>query len=169
MLYNTIRLTAAAALFGFAAADCMFANTYDQPGSADPPSGSQLCMGQGEGAWTFAMYNSAVEVPTIDGGGDAGYSGNTAFIIYDNTCAIQAVYGMPSCGTPYYAEENFLSDELILSSIDTTLGSEYFSFYYGNGKYSINNNGCVCNDMSSGLEGATGCRCAFPVDGIYTS
>ena len=43
-----------------------------------------------------------------------------------------------------------------------------FPFLYGNGAYSIRNNGCVCNSMSGPFNAATeGCRCAFPVNGQF--
>jgi hypothetical protein len=157
-----------AAWLGFAAADCQFDNTIGQGGSPDPPSADKMCLPQGEGSWTFSMYNSAVEVPTFNGGDpNAGYAGNTAFVIYDNTCNPMAIYGMPTCGTPYTAIENFLPLVLTVVNIDTQLGGEYFQFTYGNGEYEIKNNGCVCSDMSDGLQGATGCRCAFPLNGDF--
>jgi hypothetical protein len=63
------------------------------------------------------------------------------------------------------AEENLLPLVLTVVDIDTELGGKYFRFKYGNGEYEINNNGCTCSGMSSGLEGATGCRCAFHLMG----
>ena len=52
-----------------------------------------------------------------------------------------------------------------LLGINTTPGGAYFSFEYGNGQFSIGNNGCTCEDLSNGLQAESGCKCAFPVDG----
>lgn len=69
---------------------------------------------------------------------------------------IRGTYALPSCGAPLFIEENFLPYVLTVTSIDIDVGSPYFGFTYGYGKYSIRNNHIVCTD---------GCRCAFPVDG----
>lgn len=130
---------------------------------------STLCMGQGEGQWTFGMSVSLVDVPAPDpGAGWAGTGSGTTFYIFDNACNIMSTYTPPSCGVPWSIEENFLTDVLIITDVFMDVGDPYFSFNYGNGKYSIRNNHCVCNDDGSGLAAAVGCRCAFPVDGIFT-
>jgi len=161
--------TTFAALLAVAAADCVFDNIVNQGTGQIPLSDPSLCVGQGEGSWTFSIYNSAVDVPTFDGGNPtAGYAGGSAFIIYDNTCTAQAIYNPPSCGTPWTAEENFLPLELIVQDINLDLGGEYFKFAYGAGLGVDDNNHCGCSGMSSGLQGARGCKCAFPLDGDWS-
>jgi hypothetical protein len=147
-------------------AECRFKNILPSSG-VKPETAKQLCMTQGEGAWTFAMATSMVVVPSLagDGNGLAGASGGAAFIIYDNKCIPRAAYGAPKCGVPFVAKENFLKWVLSVNTVDMGVGSPYFSFTYAAGKYSIRNNHCVCSDMSHGLTGAKGCRCAFPVKG----
>lgn len=84
-----------------------------------------------------------------------------------NTNSVISQYESPGCGTPFTIEENFLSDVLTVTSVDEDVGSAYFSFNYGDGKYSIRNNHCGCQGDSSGIVGADACKCAFPVDGIF--
>lgn len=167
MLMNMINLAALSTMLGLASASCQLSNSL-ATAETSPETRTQLCVPQGEGSWTFAMDTSLVDVPTFDGGAPyAGISGNVAYIIYDNTCVPRGVYG-PSgndCGVPYVIEENFLADVLTVTSINTTPGGARFTFAYGDGKYSIGNNGCACGDLSSGLEAESGCKCAFPVDG----
>ena len=156
------------AMSGLVAADCQLSNSLT-PATTGVETRTALCLPQGAGSWTFSLDTSEVNVPTFNGGAPfGGLAGNVAYTIYDNTCTIQGVYG-PSgndCGTPYVIEENFLADVLTVTSINTDVGGASFTFTYGDGQYSIGNNGCTCGDLSSGLEGETGCKCAFPVDGI---
>lgn len=117
------------------------------------------------------MYSSAIEVPTFDGDNpNAGYVSTNAFLIYDNTCTLRGEYAPEGndCGIPYTIEENFLQQVLTIKSVDKTPGAKdaYFQFDYGNGEFSIGNNGCTCGDLSSGLQAASGCKCAFPVSGV---
>jgi len=83
------------------------------------------------------------------------YHGGAMFYIMDNTCKIRAAYEQPSCGIPYVARENFLKYVLSVTSLSADVGSPYFSFNYGDGKYSIRNNGCVCGDMKSAWNGGS--------------
>ena len=125
-----------------------------------------LCRTQGAGTYTFGMSTSLTgTVPTGPTGGQESTSVN--FRIMDNTCKILGVYTAPSCGIPYTIKANFLQYVLIITSVDEAADSgAYFSFKYANGEYSIGNNGCVCNTMSSDFNAAAkGCRCAFPVAG----
>ncbi|OAQ59926.1 hypothetical protein VFPPC_14708 [Pochonia chlamydosporia 170] len=151
---------------GLVMAECRFENIV--PKKVKQETAKQLCMTQGEGDWTFAMATSLSVVPSLSSdasNGLAGASGGATFIIYDNNCMPRAVYDAPSCGVPYVAKENFLKWVLSVNTVDMGVGSPYFSFTYAAGKYSIRNNHCVCSDMSHGLTGAKGCRCAFPVKG----
>lgn len=140
-------------------AACQLSNSAVQTGVMDD---STLCMSQGEGQWTFGMSVTGTDVP-----GSGGTSGTT-FYIFDNACNIKSTYSAGNCHTPWTIEENFLADVMTITSVSMDLGSPYFSFLYGDGKYSIRNNHCVCNDDHDGLAGGVGCRCAFPVDGHYT-
>jgi hypothetical protein len=116
------------------------------------------------------MFLSLVCVPTPDkdpsndfqGCNDAGY-----FRIYDENCAVRSSYQMPNCGTPFVIEETFLPYVLTVTTVSMDVGQPYFSFLYGDGKYSINNNHCVCVNDGGGLEAKVACRCAFPVDGHF--
>jgi hypothetical protein len=167
MYRHILSLATAVAILGQASASCQLSNTL-KSAETTPETRQQLCMPQGEGVWTFALDVSEVVVPTFNGGAPwAGLAGHTAYIIYDNECIPRGVYG-PSgndCGTPYVIEDNFLPYVLTVKAIDTDLGGPYFKFAYANGLYSIGNNGCTCSDLSSGLEGEQGCKCAFPLQG----
>lgn len=165
MLSINLPVVAAAlsAMLGLATASCQLSNA----GGGGVASDATLCVPQGEGDWTFAMSNSAVDVPAPGSGGiGAGYSQGNSLFIFDNACNIMGEYAPCSGGTPYTIEENFLADVLTVSDIDMDLGGGYFKFYYGNGEFTIGNNGCTCQDDSSGLQGSQGCKCAFPQDGV---
>lgn len=165
MLHKMVSSLAAVGIFlSSIVAACQLSNSMVVTGVE---TDTTLCMGQGEGMWTFGMSVSLVDVPS-PGGIGAGATSGTTFYIFDNACNIMSTYTPPSCGVPWSIEENFLTDVLIITNVFMDVGDPYFSFLYGNGKYSINNNHCVCNGDSSGLAAAVGCRCAFPVDGIYT-
>ena len=108
-----------------------------------------LCLPQGASTWTFGMTVSlsATGLPGDD------FHGGATFYIMDHTCKVQAAYDQPSCGIPYVARENFLKHVLSVTTLSADVGSPYFSFNYGDGKYSIRNNGCVCGDMKSSWNG----------------
>lgn len=167
MYRQILSLATAVALLGHASADCQLTNTLSAP-ETSPETRTQLCMPQGEGSWTFAMDISEVDVPTFNSGAEwAGLAGNNAYIIYDNNCVPYGVYGPDGndCGTPYVIEDYFLPYVLTVQDIDTDVGGGYFKFAYANGLYTIGNNGCTCEDLSSGLEAEQGCKCAFPLEG----
>ncbi|KAI1500626.1 hypothetical protein F5X99DRAFT_385419 [Biscogniauxia marginata] len=112
------------------------------------------------------MEISDVAAPDISGG-NSGYVSVATLYIFDEGCQIRGTYEVPNCGVPFVIRENFLTQVLTLRSINTDVGSPYFSFDYGDGRYSIRNNQCVCHDESSGLTAQVGCRCGFPVDGTF--
>ncbi|WPG98190.1 Hypothetical protein R9X50_00097600 [Acrodontium crateriforme] len=165
------RLFATAGLLTLASATCQLSNAYTGGDIPDTYKSDKLCLPQGEGDWTFSLYTSAVDVPTFNGGNpNAGYAGGFTYLMYDNACNLRGLYG-PSgnnCGIPFVIEENYLAQVLTITSENTGVGGAYFSFDYGNGEFSINNNQCGCQDMSSGLQGAQGCKCAFPVSGVLS-
>jgi hypothetical protein len=118
------------------------------------------------------MYTDLACVPAPPGTGDAsigtnGCESGSWFTIYDESCTVRSSYGVPDCGVPFYIEENFLDYVLIMEAIDTGIGEGWFSFLYGDGRYSIRNNQCVCVDDGGGLEARQACRCAFPVNGHF--
>lgn len=168
MLGKIINLAAILAMVGLVNATCQLGNSLTTP-ETDPETRTQLCIPQGSGSWTFALDTSEVAVPTFNAGAPwAGLAGTVAYIIYDNACIPKGVYA-PSgndCGTPYVIEENWLADVLTITEIDTDPAGARFTFDYGDGQFSIGNNGCTCGDLSSGLTAETGCKCAFPVDGL---
>jgi hypothetical protein len=169
MRFNVLSLNVVAAMIGLASATCQMSNIVGTSDYYDPGPSDALCLNQGEGQWTFAMYVTLTVVPDLSGSAPlAGAAGGTEYFIYDNNCNIMSAYQQPSCGIPWIIEENFLTDVLTITDVDEELGDAYYRFTYGNGAYSIDNNHCVCNGMSSGLTGEQGCRCAFPVDGIFT-
>ena len=136
------------------------------PSDFDSP---KLCVPQGEGYWTFALYVIAVDVPAPQRGvGLEGFASGSQYLIYDNTCTLKGVWDTSAdkCGGPYTIEANFLKDVLTIRYQTASIGSPYFDFVYGNGEFSIGNNHCGCQDMSVGLTAQAGCKCAFPVDGI---
>jgi hypothetical protein len=127
---------------------------------------------------TFLLFGSSNTNSEVNG---------AAWEIYDETCTLRSAYQQPDCGIPWQIEENFLTDVLTITSVSTDVsiilsyplvhrmfkifqqvGEPYFQFLYGNGKYSINNNHCGCQSKSSGLTAVKNCKCAFPVDGIFT-
>lgn len=136
------------------------------PSDFDSP---KLCVPQGEGYWTFALYVIAVDVPAPQRGvGLEGFASGSQYLIYDNTCTLKGVWDTSAgdCGIPFTIEANFLKDVLTIRYQTAAIGSPYFDFVYGNGEFSIGNNHCGCQDMSVGLTAQAGCKCAFPVDGI---
>ncbi|KAI1194021.1 hypothetical protein F5X97DRAFT_338229 [Nemania serpens] len=157
----------ALASFSVVLADCNLANNLDS--GPLPEVQSQLCLGQGAGAYTFSMDVSELDVPTFSSGAMwAGLVGGQAFMIYDESCTLKGVYSphqTSDCGIPYVIEESWLSYVLAVTDVNFDTADPYFSFDYANGKYSIRNNGCVCNDIGSGLQVEKGCRCAFPING----
>ena len=116
----------------------------------------------------MTVHLACVPSPSMDAGQDtAGCEGGSSFAIYDESCNLRGSYGVPDCGTPFIIEENFLADVLTVTDVNLDVGDPFFSFLYGDGKYSINNNHCVCVDDGGGLEANVACRCAFPVDGHF--
>lgn len=136
------------------------------------PISDKLCTSQGEGSWTFSLYTEAIEVPGIAGGGEynpnAGYTATSSYQIHDNTCFLRGRFNTRAkeCESSFVIEANYLQQVLTIESQDTMAGGAYFRFAYGDGLFSIGNNGCECQDMSHGLMAALGCKCAFSVNGI---
>ena len=91
------------------------------------------------------------------------------FLIMDNSCKIFGVFPQPTCGVPYVLEANYLDYVLTLTTISTTTPSGYFSFQYGNGKYSIDNNHCGCSHSAKSTTVYQSYNCAFPVAGQPTN
>lgn len=173
MLQTFPQLAVISASLCLAAANCQLPSD----GTSAPASGSQLCVPEGEGTSTAAMYINDVEIPT---GADDPNSGNVSSnesIIYDNGCNVQGVYGTEpnsNCGTPFVIEENFLADDITITNVNLVAakgaGGADFEFLYGNGNFgsdekNTDKNNCACDDMSSGFEAAVGCRCVLPVYG----
>lgn len=163
-----MRIASLLAITGLATtalADCLLENKVDVT-DRDDYHEEELCTPQGEGDWTFSMYTSEVEVPTFNGGNpNAGYRSSKAFLIYDEGCELRGVYAPGhDCGTPFVIQDFFLTQVLTIDKINFDADG-YFRFEYGDGRFSIGNNGCECQDMVDGLRGAQGCKCAFPIDG----
>ena len=136
---------------------------------ADP----SLCLGQGEGSYTFAMWYTN--------------SQDAYFYIMDNACNILATYDVPiTCPTPFVIEENFLKYVLTIEQRwylgdPSSPGDFGFEFKYANGDYKIGENQCSCQSSRSvslpsrnnpsrpgggnAEQSSVGCKCAFPVDG----
>lgn len=156
-------------LLGTAAAVCKLPGGPVTPANINSyPKSSKLCVPQGEGWWTFALWTAAVEVPAPVRGAasSAGYAASSGYLIYDNTCTLRGAWDtIADCAIPYTIEANFLKYVLTVKAQDSGIGSPYFDFVYGNGRFSIGNNHCTCGSMTKGLYVAEGCKCAFPVDG----
>lgn len=97
-----------------------------------------------------------------------GAINNAQFLVMDNSCKVLGVFPQPTCGIPYVLEANYLDYVLIVTSIFTNIDDGSFSFNYGNGDYSINNNHCGCSDSTKELVAYQSCKCAFPVAGQPT-
>lgn len=158
-------LLAATALISSTAAECQM-GTF---GSGHVETNTKLCVPQGEGDWTFGMATHMVSVPGgTAGDGLAGAWGGAQFTIYDNSCTVQGAYTPCKNGIPYFVQENWMPYTLSVNTVDMGVGSPYFSFTYGDGKYSIKNNQCGCQKIDQGAGvAAKACKCAFPVDGTF--
>ncbi len=106
--------------------------------------------------------------PLAAGGGGLNEDAAAWFLVMDNSCKVLGIFPQPNCGIPYVLEANYLDYVLTLTAIDSGVGEGYFSFEYGNGAYSIDNNQCGCMDSTEGLTAVLGCKCAFPVAGEPT-
>ncbi|KAF2115129.1 hypothetical protein BDV96DRAFT_600260 [Lophiotrema nucula] len=143
--------------------ECLMINQYPD-GNGPIETNTKLCVPQGEGDWTFGMETTLATVP--GGDGDAA-----EFYIFDNTCKIRGQYDPPSqdpdnnCGIPFTAKESFLPLVLTVTDVSFDVGDPYFQFSYGDGTYSINNNGCDCVSDNQGTVANEKCKCGFPVDG----
>lgn len=102
------------------------------------------------------MDVSEVAVSTFDHDHPlAGVAGHTEYIVYDNTCTPRGPGAYSplgnDCGIPYLSKK-------IGFPMCSQLSNQHrcrqglLQFYYANSLDSINNNGCSCQDMSSGLE-----------------
>ncbi|KAI2620579.1 hypothetical protein GGR54DRAFT_105408 [Hypoxylon sp. NC1633] len=111
-----------------------------------------------------------VDVPTFDSAAPwAGLVDGHSFNIYDNECILKGVYAPGvegnDCGVPYVIQENFLPFTIDITSVFFDPGDARFTFNYANGRYSIGNNDCKCQDVSHDLEAESACKCAFPIHG----
>ncbi|KAF1973723.1 hypothetical protein BU23DRAFT_532935 [Bimuria novae-zelandiae CBS 107.79] len=174
--------TILATLFSSAAADCQLGNEIISTEKFSEHEDSELlCLSQGEGQWTFAMELSEIllnenndclnTLLSTSHNPFAGFRGNADFAIYDNTCALKGAYypgqNDNDCGTPYFIMENFLAQVLTITNVRLDTAKGYFSFAYGDGLYSINNNHCDCVEKPDGLEARAFCKCASPIDGHF--
>lgn len=138
--------------------------------AGDVVDAPELCDSQGSGSYTFSMqsFDRSTGVPH-DAGDDPSQTSGYTFYIFDNACKLLGAYDTPGdCGLPFTIEGNFLKDVLTITSFTGEVGNPYFSFLYGDGKYSINNNhcGCVADPTFHFPTVAEDCKCAFPVSGV---
>jgi hypothetical protein len=114
------------------------------------------------------MHVGMVSVPGgTSGDGLAGVSGATAFTIYDHTCRVMGKYKPCRDGILYFVQQSFMPYTLTVETVAMSVGRAYFGFAYGDGKYSVRNNQCGCQSLSSGFGSAQkACKCAFPVSGV---
>lgn len=153
-------------------AQCQMENVIDPAAAPRVVTNSNLCLGQGPEAWTLAMASNlaCVPAPSPDPSTNtAGCAGGEGFWILDNTCTIRGAYAKPDCGVPYTIMENFLPYVMTIDIINTGIGQGYFSMYYGDGHYVINNNHCDCVSVADGLAANEECKCAFAINGIFSS
>ncbi|KAF2259528.1 hypothetical protein CC78DRAFT_536987 [Lojkania enalia] len=168
MQFKSLLLQVAlASVLSQATAECQLGNKAEND-AGKKETDEKLCKSQGEGDWTFSMHTHAVSVPVP---GNNGYVGGADFYIFDNECKLRGKYDPGSegndCGVPYIIKENFLDWVLSVTDVGGMSGSgeAYFSFKYGDGKFSINNNHCDCVDASHDVTAEQKCKCAFPVNG----
>lgn len=141
-----------------------------EPGNGAHQDDKSLCVGQGEGSYTFALWSTAGQ--------------DTVLSIMDNSCEILATYDVPpNCNAPFSINESFLTYGLNIKSVEAQ-GTYGFDFLYTNGEYKIGQNRCKCSAANTvsisvqpkghqrpGSRGgrsnqpATGCKCSFPVNG----
>lgn len=167
-LRSLLTMATLAFLVNQAAASCQLKNVLD---STDLPSvHSELCQPRDDGDYTFSMDVSELDVPTFSSGAPwAGLVGSQSFLMYDEKCTLKGIYSphqTNDCGGPYVIEENFLKYVLTVTSVNFDTADPYFSFKYANGKFSIRNNDCKCDEIGGGLSVEQGCKCNFPVEGL---
>ena len=142
-----------------------------------PVTDTKICVPQGKGQWTFGLHTTLTStgLPSCSGEScDASSDFNTlisdsGLYIFDEACNVKGAYTSDSCsGVPQIIEENFLADVLTITDLSFDVGAPTFTFNYGNGKYSIRNNHCGCQDESKGITAIKSCKCAFPQNGIFT-
>lgn len=156
-------VSAIAAIAGLASAECDAKDTAS--GSTITTKDRAFCLPQGAGSYTFVMTTGlyATGLPGTSATPTHGYFG-----ILDNTCQILGWYAKPTCGGPYTIKDNFLKDVLTVNTVSFDVSSPYFAFTYGNGKFSVGNNGCVCakTQQSTATDLEKAYRCAIPVSGM---
>ena len=137
----------------------------DSWNKGDVVSTTQLCLPTGPGTLTLGLIVQDASTGLTDGN-----VGGSSVLIMDNYCKLLGAYSFNRCGSPFVLEANFLKYVLTIDNIFLDAGDPFIAFYYANGHYLINNNGCVCGEIGSEVvAAASGCRCAFPVDGEPTS
>lgn len=159
-------------LASVALADCQMENVVDPNAAPTVMTDTYLCLPQGETAWTFAMASDLACVPAPSRDPKDNLSqcqSGTGFYIMDNACNIRGAYAQPDCGVPFTIMENFLPYVMTIDAIDAGVGSGYFSMYYGDGHYVINNNHCDCVSRPNGLAASEECKCAFAINGVFSS
>ncbi|KAJ4145186.1 hypothetical protein LMH87_004042 [Akanthomyces muscarius] len=167
MLPRIATMTAAMAVIGLADARSVLKNLLKEP-TKTPEHRKQLCIPQGEGDWTFTLNANEIDVPTFDAANPwPGLVDYRAFIIYDNNCIAHGVYSRGDGSTPFIIQDNYLPYVIIIDSVNLSIGGLYYRFEYADGRYSIGNNHCKCDDMSHGLTAEEGCKCAFPLLGEH--
>lgn len=152
-------------------ADCTLENKGTKDNLNKFEENEWLCLKQGKGDWTFSMELSAVNFPSFDADNPfAGFVSSSGFAIYDHDCKLKGSYDPSqsnSCGVPYVIKEKFLKKTLKVTSVNFDAASGFFSFEYGDAKYTINKNHCDCVEKPDGLRARAFCKCAFPVDGHF--
>ncbi|KAI9695280.1 MAG: hypothetical protein M1820_008742 [Bogoriella megaspora] len=141
----------------------------------DIVTNTKICQSMGEGYYTFAMVNTMTgQLPGSDSPDEGPEASSmNAVGIMDNGCHLLAAYSIEETqgeyGIPWVIQGDFLQYVLTIQKIDYELGEGYFDFSYANGKYTIGNNGCICQNLDgSGLSTSQTCGCSFPVAGEPT-
>ena len=77
-----------------ASALCQLSNGYHGGKVDSHLKSNKLCVPQGVGSWTFSLFTYNVEVPTFSSKDpNAGFAGESQYVIYDNACNIKGIYG----------------------------------------------------------------------------
>lgn len=158
-------VSAIAAIAGLASAVCDATNTGS--GSTITITDGVVCLPQGNGSYISVMTTGlyATESPGTSATPTSGYFG-----ILDNNCKILGWYTQPGRGIPYTTKDYFLQGVLTIDKVSFDTSSPFFSFTYGNGKFPVGNNRCVCGEtqQSTANDVKKACRCAFSVSGVVS-
>lgn len=136
---------------------------------------TKFCRSQGEGDWTFAMYNELdyrqVGIHRDPSKNLQGLSEMSTFMIMGNDCILRGGYQEDrkndNCGIgkDMLIEDNYLPLVIVITSVWQGASDPEVKFAYGDGVYASGTKHFDCQHMESGLNIGSVCVSAFPLDG----